>query len=302
MINQPILDLWPDFVPLWIELNKIAPGFQLAGGYGLFLKQRWLLTEPAIPVLVPLEHWHNSQPRATRDLDVIVELDFIASRSNHEQIDTLFKAQGFSAVPGRERWKFERKIEPGRTIILDLLAPKPDEARTDLQSDGSRVKPRPRLKSIGIHGHQNTEIVGNELYTLTFTLDDAVITVPNPVTYAIMKMVAARDRLYKSRDPEKGEEARREEEGQARKHTEDVYRVLAMMTLDESDRASEILAEIRTTLAYQDACSIYIGHFAAADSWGSQNIAAQWTPEDFTQMQGVLASWFSPISNGTERE
>src|SRR5438046_2354311 len=37
--------LWPYFVPLWTDLRKIAPGLLLAGGYGLFLKQQWLVSQ-----------------------------------------------------------------------------------------------------------------------------------------------------------------------------------------------------------------------------------------------------------------
>ena len=38
-------ELWPHFVPLWTDLRKIAPGLLLAGGYGLFLKQQWLISQ-----------------------------------------------------------------------------------------------------------------------------------------------------------------------------------------------------------------------------------------------------------------
>ena len=35
--------LWPHFAPLWIDLRQVTfPDILLAGGYGLFLKQRWL--------------------------------------------------------------------------------------------------------------------------------------------------------------------------------------------------------------------------------------------------------------------
>ena len=249
MIIQPTTDLWPYFVPLWIELNKITPNFLLAGGYGLFLKQRWLLTEPA-PVLVPIERWNSPVPRATKDLDVIVELNIIASPENQHQIHEILDAQGFQVVPGNERWQFQKIIGVDRSVIIDFHSPKPELGRSDLRAEGRRVKPKPSLKQTGIHGHENFEAVGCELHPFRFAIDDVQIAVPNPVTWGIMKMVAMRDRLRKSRDPENAEDIRREEEGQARKHAEDVYRVLAMMTRDESDKASEILAEIRTTPAY----------------------------------------------------
>ena len=38
-------ELWPHFVPLWTDLRSIAPRLLLAGGYGLFLKQQWLISQ-----------------------------------------------------------------------------------------------------------------------------------------------------------------------------------------------------------------------------------------------------------------
>ena len=38
-------ELWPHFFPLCKDLRAIAPGFLLAGGYGLFLKQQWLISQ-----------------------------------------------------------------------------------------------------------------------------------------------------------------------------------------------------------------------------------------------------------------
>ncbi|MEO6907623.1 MAG: hypothetical protein ABI210_07005 [Abditibacteriaceae bacterium] len=295
----PTIDLWPHFLPLWTQLNQIAPNFLIAGGYGLFLKQRWLKTAP-VQVLVPIERWNAPEPRATKDLDVIVELNIIASPENQQQIHEILEAQEYQVVPGNERWQFVKPIAPDQSVILDFHSPKPGPERSDLRAKGRRVKPKLSLKQTGIHGHENFEAVGCELHPLTFTIDDIQITVPNSVTWVTMKMVAMRDRLQKSRDPEQMEGNLRDEESEARKHTEDVYRILAMMTRDEADQASEIVAAIHTTKAYQDACAIYREFFAAADSWGPHNVAAQWAPDDFTQMQTVLTTWFSLNSDAIE--
>ncbi len=45
-MNDEIQDgLWPHFVPLWTDLRAITPTLLLAGGYALFLKQRWLIAQ-----------------------------------------------------------------------------------------------------------------------------------------------------------------------------------------------------------------------------------------------------------------
>jgi len=289
-------DLWPHFLPLWKQLNQVGPNFLIAGGYGLFLKQRWLLAESA-QILVPMERWHNPEPRATKDLDVIVELDIIASPEHQQQIQKILEDQEYQVVPGNERWQFEKRITPGRSVILDFHSPKPGPEHFNLRADGRRVKPKPSLKQTGIHGHENLEAVGCEFHPLTFANDNVQITVPNPVTGVIMKMVAMRDRLQKSRDPKQTEDSRRNEEGEARKHAGDVYRMLAMMTRDESDQVNEILGAIRTTEAYKDTCSIYSELFVAIDSWGPQSVVGQWAPEDLAQMHAILSSWFAPALN-----
>ncbi len=63
-------ELWPHFAPLWAELRAVAPGLLLAGGYGLFLKQRWLVSQlPSIGagdrarILVPMHRWNDQTPR-----------------------------------------------------------------------------------------------------------------------------------------------------------------------------------------------------------------------------------------------
>ena len=86
MNEQPHDDLWPHFAPLWTDLRAITPGLLLAGGYGLFLKQQWLLSQMeartpteqgGIATLVDMARWMNPTPRVTKDLDFVVQLDMI---------------------------------------------------------------------------------------------------------------------------------------------------------------------------------------------------------------------------------
>ena len=57
-------ELWPHFVPLWTDLRSIAPRLLLAGGYGLFLKQQWLLSQSVFNLAGEqrlLQRHHQSQ-------------------------------------------------------------------------------------------------------------------------------------------------------------------------------------------------------------------------------------------------
>jgi hypothetical protein len=65
--------LWSHFHPLWTDLSRVASDDLLvAGGYGLYLKQRFLLANPALPIAVPLDRWLDATPRVTKDLDLVL--------------------------------------------------------------------------------------------------------------------------------------------------------------------------------------------------------------------------------------
>ena len=100
--------LCPHFKPLWLELEKAGKGILVAGGYGLFLKQQWLLGEGAQPIVVPLERWPDAAPRATGDMDLIVALDLIADENANKLLFAALEEQGFevSREPHGKRWKY----------------------------------------------------------------------------------------------------------------------------------------------------------------------------------------------------
>jgi hypothetical protein len=74
---------WTEFRALWSELPQAGNHVHLAGGYGLFLKQRWLLDNLSVPTVIPLDRWPNSTPRVTNDLDIVVGLELLASAESH---------------------------------------------------------------------------------------------------------------------------------------------------------------------------------------------------------------------------
>lgn len=65
-----------------------------------------------------------------------------------------------------------------------------------------------------------------------------------------MKLTATGDRWSVSQDPQLDEEPREYSRMQSAKHAQDVYRIVAMMTIEERDRASEVVASIVETNAF----------------------------------------------------
>jgi hypothetical protein len=64
----------------------------LAGGYGLFLKEKWLRARQSNGIFIPMARWKDSTPRVTKDVDLVVGLDLIMDKGrNHQCLDLLTK-------------------------------------------------------------------------------------------------------------------------------------------------------------------------------------------------------------------
>lgn len=307
-------ELWPHFVPLWTDLRTIAPALLLAGGYGLFLKQKWLVsqlsfllteddqfittesgerltTEEGVRTLVAIDRWKDQSPRVTKDFDLIANLDLIASVKDQTRLQEALEKNGFTVVPANARWQFEKTVGGGRTVILDFHAPSPTETRDDIRVQSRRIKPLRSLGQKGIHGRENAEAISAGLHPFFFTYDGVDIVLPNPVTLALMKLVAMRDRRLASQDASKSADDRHAADREARKHAEDVCRVMAMMTQAESDRAVSVLDAVRTTSAFSAATEAFSKFFTKDEDWGSQAVTGQWRTEDYRIIHSTLAAW-----------
>jgi len=129
-------------------------------------------------------------------------------------------------------------------------------------STNKRVKHKPSLGEQGVHGRTNPEAVGSELHPFQFSFDEVKLVVPNPVTWSVMKLTATRDRWVLSQDLARDEEFREFSRFQAAKHAQDVYRVIAMMTMEERDRASEVVESLNRTDAFEAAKQCWRNDFA----------------------------------------
>lgn len=306
--------LWPHFAPLWKDLRGVTSDVLLAGGYGLFLKQRWLVSQidllsdernqiitdekgdgliaHEVRTLIEISRWVDGTPRVTKDFDLLVSLDLIASASDQGQLEHTLNKYEFAVVPKNERWQFQKKITENQNVVLDFHALAPVEKRDDLRVEKRRIKPK-RSLGAGIHGRQNPEAVGANLHPFAFTMDSIVVEVPNPVTLAMMKTVAMRDRHLKGQDAHASPEKRAAEERQAVKHANDLFKVIAMMTREENDHIPEVLASVREAECFDTTAHAIAEHFRAEDAWGTQVVRGSWRPEDFESIRRTLGEWFS---------
>ena len=139
----------------------------------------------------------------------------------------------------------------------------------------------------------NPEAASAELYSFSFTYGGLKIVLPNPVTLTLMKLAAMRDRRAVSQNAELSAENRQQEDRQARKHAEDVCRVVAMMTREESETVVGVLGGLRRSSGFEVAVATFSEFFKADEDWGSRAVAGRWKREDFQIIQSTLAAWFS---------
>lgn len=287
-------EMSPLFSPLLTDLSReLGGGVLVAGGYGLFLKQNWLLQHPELPTIVPIRQWLDSTPRATKDLDLVVGLDVISDAAAHEQVLQTIVKHGFAVSEKNPRWQFIKELPPGRKVILELHAPFPPKHDSALSVDRIRVKRKPSLGERGFHARTNPEAIGSTLNPFSLQVDGMTVLVPNPVTWSIMKLTAADDRWRNANNPDNSEEFRSFSRAQAAKHAQDVCRLVAMVGRDESDATPPIIESLRTTVEFQRAARIVGESFANDGQWVSQVVSEQWRSEDFVLIRSTLVAWFA---------
>jgi hypothetical protein len=284
--------MWSDFWRLWSDLLVAGRQVLLAGGYGLFLKQRWLLANRDKAIVIPLDNWQAAAPRVTNDLDILIGLELLASVEAQAVIVQAMERNGFNVVETNPRWQFQKQLGSDGRILVDLHAESPESENPNLKLDKRRIKHKPSLGDKGVHGRQNPQAAGCGLHPFFFGFDDITISVPNPVTWSVMKLVSTRDRRRMSDDAEQSEKHRSFHMQQAIKHAQDVARVVAMTTRDERDHAPDVIASIRENASFADAVAVFHQLFRGDDSWGAIVAARMWRDDDFNLIRRTLGDWF----------
>jgi len=93
MTESPNDVMWQEFKPLWIGMKAAGDHLLVAGGYGLLLKQHWLLNNNTVPIIVPIAQWNDAAPRVTKDLDIVVGLHIISSADSQKLMISALEAR-----------------------------------------------------------------------------------------------------------------------------------------------------------------------------------------------------------------
>lgn len=284
--------MWPTFFPLWTDLKSVADEHLLvAGGYGLFLKQTWLLAHPDVLTIVPIRQWREATPRVTGDFDFIT-MDLIANAETQKKVLAILEKHDFRVSERNPRWQFVKNLGGDLKVSLDLHSPIPLEGQSRLDIDRFRIKHKPSLGNKGIHARTNPEAVGCNYRAFPFELEGLLIKVPNPITWCIMKLTATRDQHSRSQDTGLAAKDRSYARKQSIKHARDVCRVVAMTTRDESDATPEVTEAVRLTPQYRNALEVASNYFQSEAGWVFQEVREAWEPADLQLIRATLMSWF----------
>jgi len=108
-----------------------------------------------------------------------------------------------------------------------------------------------------------------------------------------VKLASTRDRWVSSQDLARDEESWEFSRLQAAKHSQEVYRVIALMTMEERDHASEVVGSLIETDAFETAKQCWRNVFADNPIPVVRELGAKWQAGDATTIQQVLSGWFA---------
>ena len=220
----------------------------------MYLKQRLIvhsgLRTLFSPDLLPAN-------RTTSDIDLFLRAEVVVSAMRMKLVRDAVDGLGFAAVPGSEYLQFAKSVEPAGSIKIDLMVGPLGDLfdPKSVKRDDRRVRAR---AFGGLHAHPLDDAVAVEEHTFPVPLGDAgvLVSVPQPFTYLLMKLLAFRDRCY---DPRKD---------MARHHAMDVYRIIAMITPEEDSVVRALAATHLDHPKVVEARRVVGEHFAAPDSLG----------------------------------
>jgi hypothetical protein len=169
--------LWPHFQPLWRDLvSASSTNILVAGGYGLFLKQRWLSSSASLPTVVPIPNWLDTTPRVTKDVDLVLGLDLIKDANHQKSVVSALTQNGFEASDreSEQRWKFLKRLSRDQLIVVEMHAQRPDPGVDGITATDKRVKHKPSLGEQGVHPSPCFSFFPEAQLTICFALPQIV--------------------------------------------------------------------------------------------------------------------------------
>jgi hypothetical protein len=230
----------------------------LGGGFGLYLKQLDLMSQQELRTLLPIDAW--PKPRSTSDLDIFLTLQVLISLPEMQSVRSIIDEMNFVPISGSEYYQF---VKPTNQIKIDLLTgPIEESVKSKVKSDTRRARPKGNLQ---LHAHPVPEALdlskNLEQLSLAGRLPDdrryvAIVNIPNPFTYLMMKVTAFGDQMENA------------DEDFGRHHSLDVYRIVAMLNESQFEQTKKQFADNEHSPYTQSVKSLYDHCFSAKHKIG----------------------------------
>ncbi|MEG2236818.1 MAG: hypothetical protein RRY13_04090 [Akkermansia sp.] len=279
-LDQSLKQIWP-------SLQQLDPDVQIIGGYGLLLKQNWLLhQEKTIPHFIPMVSWTGeSIPRTTKDMDMGISPSLIANKEQQQKIHELLTQHGYKPDEKKMKWGWSE----GNGIVLEFHSfPSSDDQNNQLHTDRYRIKNKTSL-GFGIHGRVNPELIGFH-HHLSFEYDGLRLTIPNVLTAIMMKLVAFKERLHSYKE---SPVVTNRNLIQAEKHARDAFRIVAMETEADMQMLPAVLQEVNQSPLYRGCQGIILDCFSAPGQEGFDAVSTLWLEKDRNAIVLELKKWFN---------
>ncbi|HZP84375.1 MAG TPA: hypothetical protein VFB21_22265 [Chthonomonadaceae bacterium] len=247
---------------LLYELRETDMRLILGGGYGLYLKQRYLREIEPRTLLATFP-----AARSTNDLDIFLRTEILTDADRARQLAGVLHRLGYTVVEIARYYQFEKAFDTKRVKIDLLTGPESlfDRSLVRIEPGRGSRRIKPRQKGVGLHAHSTEEAIAIqdspveipiEGYRTTGEQYSGSICLPHPFTYALMKLFATRDKDD------------RNEPDNASKHALDLYRVMAMMTEPEWETAKRLSAQYSGEPVVKEAGEIIGAYFAHTKAQG----------------------------------
>ena len=254
-------DLQTALLDLLYETQSSDLKLIIGGGYGLYLKREHV-EKSGVRTL--LKQWPEA--RSTNDLDLFLRPELLIDEQRLKPLSDALRRLGYLPIKGAENYQFGKPGPAGGqegSLKIDLLTgPQSSFDGTKTLVDDRRVRPRP---SIGVHAHPVNEALTLEDGLLSVAVDgstsaavhhSATVDLPHPITFAMMKLFAFRDR-FDDQDKDFGQY-----------HALDLYSALALANEREWEEAIALRERHRSAPAVEEAGRIVAQHFLSPTSTG----------------------------------
>lgn len=167
----------------------------IGGGYGIYLKADHVRQSGARTLF---SEWPEA--RSTNDIDLFLRPEFLIESHRLKPLAESLKRLGYEVISGAEKYQFAK---PGPTggregcLKIDLLTGPQDRFKgSQAKVDDRRVRPQP---SVDLHAHPVNEAITLETglipllfegTTSTGTSHSAMVFLPHPMTFMMMKLFA----------------------------------------------------------------------------------------------------------------